>query len=121
VPRCPACGGFLRLHVLWFDECYTQHADYRFDEVVRAARRDAQLVVFAGTSFSVGVTALVLEGALARDVPVFNVDPSPCLDDDLIRNVVAPSEIALPALCEALRIPIRISEKGRGPRHRPRP
>jgi len=106
VPRCPACGGFLRLHVLWFDEYYTQHADYRFDEVVRSAQRDARLVIFVGTSFSVGVTAMVLEGALMRDVPVFNVDPAPQIDDDAIRNVVAPSEVALAELCEELRIEI---------------
>ncbi|MCK9459358.1 MAG: RNA polymerase subunit sigma [Proteobacteria bacterium] len=105
VPRCPACGGPLRLHVLWFDEYYTQHADYRFEEVVRAARCEARLVIFVGTSFSVGVTALVLEGALARDVPVFNVDPNPCLDDDSIRNVVAPSEVALVAMCDDLSSP----------------
>ena len=111
VPRCPECGGFLRLHVLWFDEFYTQHADYRFDEVVRSARRDAGLVVFVGTSFSVGVTALVLEGALLRGVEVLNVDPEPTVDDELIRNVVAPSEVALPMLCLELGIALLERER----------
>jgi NAD-dependent deacetylase len=104
VPRCPACGGFLRLHVLWFDECYTQHADYRFEEVARSAQRDARLVLFVGTSFSVGVTALVLQGALRRGVPVFNVDPAPQIADDDVVNVEAPSEVALAALCRELGI-----------------
>jgi NAD-dependent SIR2 family protein deacetylase len=102
VPRCPECGGFLRLHVLWFDEYYTQHADYRFETVVRAAQRDAQLVVFVGTSFSVGATALVLQGALLRDVPVFNVDPAPAIDLDGVSHVAAKSEVALVELCGAL-------------------
>jgi NAD-dependent deacetylase len=106
VPRCPACGGFLRLHVLWFDEFYTQHADYRFEEVVRAAQRDAQLVIFVGTSFSVGATALVLQGALLRDVPVFNVDPAPTIDLDGVRHVAAKSEVALVELCRELQITI---------------
>ena len=106
VPRCPACGGFLRLHVLWFDEYYTQHADYRFDEVVRAARLDARLVIFAGTSFSVGVTALVLEGALMRGVPVFNIDPDPTIDAEGVRHVAARSEVALVELCGKLGIRI---------------
>jgi NAD-dependent deacetylase len=104
VPRCPACGGFLRLHVLWFDEFYTQHADYRFETVVHAAQRDAQLVIFVGTSFSVGATALVLQGALLRDVPVFNVDPAPTIDLDGVHHVAARSEVALVELCRALGI-----------------
>ena len=29
LPTCPACGHFLRPHVLWFDEFYTDHADYQ--------------------------------------------------------------------------------------------
>ena len=106
VPRCPACGGFLRLHVLWFDEYYTQHEDYRFGEVVLSAREGAQLVIFAGTSFSVGATALVLQGTLLRGVPVFNIDPAPTIDLDGVRQVVAPSEVALAQLCEGLGIRI---------------
>jgi NAD-dependent deacetylase len=104
VPRCPACGGFLRLHVLWFDECYNEHADYGFEEVVRAAQADARLVLFVGTSFSVGVTALVLQGALERDVPVFNVDPAPTIDVDGVRQVRAKSEVALAELVRSLGI-----------------
>ena len=54
VPRCPACGA-LCANTSWFDEVYTMHADYEFERAMKAARR-ADLVVFAGTSFAVGIT-----------------------------------------------------------------
>jgi NAD-dependent deacetylase len=74
VPRCPECGEFLRQHVLWFDEFYNGHDDYQWKRVLDAAA-SATLVLFVGTSFSVGVTELVLTQARERSVPVFNVDP----------------------------------------------
>lgn len=60
LPTCPQCGAILRAHVLWFDEYYDGHVDYGFDRVIRGLRR-ADLVLFVGTSFSVGVTAAALE------------------------------------------------------------
>src|SRR5687768_676691 len=59
VPVCGACGSLLRPRVLWFDESYTGHRDYHIERVLRAAKH-AQLVVFIGTSFSVGVTEYVV-------------------------------------------------------------
>lgn len=102
VPRCPECGGFLRMHILWFDEYYTGHEDYQFPRVKRAAERDAELVIFVGTSFSVGVTDLVLSGARFRGVPVFNIDPTPRIDELEITHVAAPAEKALVDLCAEL-------------------
>ena len=75
VPRCPRCEALLRPHVLWFDERYDGHADYRIGEVYRAAKR-ADVVVFVGTSFSVGVTEGVLGHALSRGAFVCSVDPA---------------------------------------------
>ncbi len=106
VPRCPKCGGFLRMHVLWFDEVYTGHDDYKFDTVVKSADRDARLVIFIGTSFSVGVTSLVLDGARMRGVPVFNIDPTPRVDEEEICHVPLPSEIALVEVCSALGVTV---------------
>jgi NAD-dependent deacetylase len=94
VPRCPRCGRHLRMHVLWFDEYYTAHEDYRFDDVRRAATR-ADVVVFVGTSFAVGVTDLVLGNARGRGVPIFNIDPTPRVDDRRVRSVALPAEAAL--------------------------
>jgi NAD-dependent deacetylase len=50
---CPRCGGWLRPHVLWFDECYDEE-NYRYDSTMRAAR-DADLLLVVGTS---GATTL---------------------------------------------------------------
>ena len=74
VPCCQACGALMRPHVLWFDEHYGSHPDYRWPDVLAAC--DAMRVVVAvGTSFSVGVTDLVAGEAGRRGVPLFVVDP----------------------------------------------
>jgi NAD-dependent deacetylase len=75
LPRCPQCGALLRQHVLWFDEYYAEHQDYQFDRVEREAAQ-ADLVVCVGTSFSVGVTALILQLAGSRGIRVLSVDPA---------------------------------------------
>lgn len=102
LPRCPRCGGLLRAHVLFFDEYYTDHVDYRFAEVERAAAR-ADIVLFAGTSFAVGVTELVLRQALARRRPVASIDPAglPVTLSHLgIDALETPAEVALPELAQ---------------------
>src|SRR6185436_7407407 len=104
VPRCPTCGGLLRMHVLWFDEYYQGHRDYGWNSVIRAAEEQAQLVLFAGTSFSVGVTDLVLKSALSREVPVFNIDPAPRVDDARVRSIAAGAEVALVEVCKQLGV-----------------
>ncbi len=75
VPTCPECADLVRVHVLLFDETYTGHLDYRFEEVEQAAQ-EAELMLFVGTSFSVGVTDLLLRAGLERAVPMFSVDPA---------------------------------------------
>lgn len=48
--RCGQCGGWLRPHVLWFDECYDERR-YRFDSSLGAADQ-ANLLLVIGTSGS---------------------------------------------------------------------
>jgi NAD-dependent deacetylase len=103
LPRCSACGSVLRQHVLLFDECYDEHEDYEWDRVIAAAA-GAALHLFVGTSFSVGVTDLVLNAALVQRRPTFLVDPGlqpPAPDVVMIRD---PAEEALPAVCAALGV-----------------
>ena len=97
VPTCPECGELLRQHVLWFDEFYNGHDDYQWERVLRSAPK-AELVLFVGTSLSVGVTDLVLSSALGRGVPVFSIDPGgqPQRGVTLLRE---PAEQVLPAVC----------------------
>lgn len=102
VPRCPACGELLRQHVLWFDEFYQGHRDYQIERVLRAAKH-AAVVIFVGTSFSVGVTDMILEGALARGAKVFSIDPAADrAPHRRVQAIAAPAEQVLPGLCAAL-------------------
>ncbi|RMH23148.1 MAG: hypothetical protein D6696_01440 [Acidobacteria bacterium] len=102
LPRCPACGSVLRPHVLWFDEFYNEHHDYRWDEVQQAAM-SLRLALFVGTSFAVGVTELLLRAGLQAGVPVLAIDPGtdrpPHPGVRLLRH---PAEELLPAVCERL-------------------
>ena len=73
LPRCEACGAFIRAHVLLFDEYYSGHEDYRFSDALMAFdRMDMMLVV--GTSLAVGITHVALESALGRGIPVYRLD-----------------------------------------------
>jgi NAD-dependent SIR2 family protein deacetylase len=101
LPRCPRCRSRLRQHVLWFDELYTSHTDYQFDRV-RTAAAHAALVIFVGTSFSVGVTDLILRAALARRTRVYSVDPAGLQVDPRVHVVPEPSEVLLPAVVTEL-------------------
>ena len=103
LPRCPRCGSLIRPHVLLFDELYDEHADYRFGEVRRAAERSA-LTLFAGTSFSVGVTELVLREALGWRTPVVSIDPAAAPPVRGVTAFRAPAEEILPTACRILGI-----------------
>jgi NAD-dependent deacetylase len=74
VPRCHACGDLMRPHVLWFDEHYGSHPDYRWPDVLEACDT-MRLAIAIGTSFSVGVTDLIAGEARRRGVPLFVIDP----------------------------------------------
>jgi len=106
VPRCPLCGSFLRMHVLWFDESYSEHLSYGWTEVCEAAEVKAKLVIFAGTSFAVGVTEMILEAAATRNVPIFNIDPTPRVEHPVITNIAAGAEVALVAVCAKLGLSV---------------
>lgn len=101
LPRCPRCGALLRAHALLFDEYYDAHADYGFGRVRSALERMA-LAVFAGTSFSVGVTDLVLREALGWRIPVVSIDPAAPPPVSGVTAVRAAAEDVLPAVCREL-------------------
>jgi len=103
LPVCAACGALLRPHVLWFDERYDRHADYQIDRVLKMAKR-ATLVVFAGTSFSVGVTEMILQRALHRSAPIFSVDPSGRSPHRRVAVVAQPAETAFVELASKLGV-----------------
>jgi NAD-dependent deacetylase len=95
VPRCPSCFSFVRAHALLFDEYYTAHRDYAFERVA-AAVDAADLMLFAGTSFSVGITALAVESGRARNARMLSIDPFG-RPPRAVEHLEAPAESALPA------------------------
>lgn len=103
LPRCSRCGAVLRGHILFFDEFYDGHRDYQYSRV-REAASVAGLVLFAGTSFSVGVTDTVLWSAAMRRVPVFSIDPaaSTAASQLPVTQLSVSAEEFLPATCRAL-------------------
>ncbi len=102
LPRCSGCGKPLRAHVLFFDEYYQDHDDYRFDEVMALAR-EADLFLFVGTSFSVGITDLLLRVAVDNRAPVFSIDPAGSPPAGFsVTHLAAAAEELLPDLSAAL-------------------
>lgn len=102
VPRCPSCGAWLRQHVLWFDEFYDDHASYQWQAVLAAAA-GADLVLFVGTSFAVGVTDLFLRAVIERRVPAFAIDPAGrAAPHPRVNMLNAAAEKLLPAVCARL-------------------
>ena len=99
LPRCPHCNHLLRAHVLWFDETYSSHKDYKIEEALDWFQ-DMTVLVCVGTSFSVGITSMARDAALGG-VTVFAVDPG----DQVPHGVVhckAKAEEFLPELARAL-------------------
>ena len=103
LPRCPECGSLVRAHALLFDEYYDGHYDYGFGEVRRAVERMA-LALFVGTSFSVGVTDLVMREALGWQLPTISIDPGAATPPPGATVLRQPAEELLPAVCEELGI-----------------
>lgn len=101
LPRCSLCGDLIRRHVLWFDEFYAEHEDYQWQRVQETIRT-MDLLIFVGTSFSVGVTDAFLQSALSRGIPTFSVDPSPESPARGLIHLQEKAELLLPRLCDEL-------------------
>lgn len=103
VPRCPECGAFLRQHVLWFDELYTEHVDYQWERVLTAVDR-MHLALCVGTSFAVGFTEAVLQAAFWNGATVAVLDPgeAPVRASRNVVHLRAKAEVLLPAVLERL-------------------
>ena len=72
---CPRCGGWLRPHVLWFDECYDEE-NYSMDSALRAAAA-ADLLLVVGTSGATNLPVQIGELAFSRGAALVDVNPEP--------------------------------------------
>eukprot|EP00127_Corallochytrium_limacisporum_P006864 Clim_evm79s236 gene=Clim_evmTU79s236 len=102
VPKCPKCGGNLMPHPLLFDEAYEDHVAFRFEDAMLWLEQ-ATVVVFVGTSFSVGITIDALHIARDNNAVVFNInveDPVVRwkMEVPLIHHIHGKAEEILPAL-----------------------
>jgi NAD-dependent deacetylase len=100
VPRCPSCSELVRAHALLFDEYYTAHSDYGFERVA-SALDSTDLMLFAGTSFSVGITALAVQTGRVRNVRMLSIDPFG-RPPPPVEHLEATAEWALPAAAARL-------------------
>ena len=103
LPRCPLCAVLLRPHVLWFDETYDGHDSYRFSEASELFWK-SDLVVFVGTSFSVGITEHAMMAATMNpETKVWTIDPHTAPPDGGGQWLQALSEEALPEVLQSLQ------------------
>lgn len=99
-PKCEHCGAPMRPLVLLFDEYYDGHAQYQ----AHRARREldlADVIVFVGTSFSVGITSLAIRSAEVSGARVVNVnlERAPFAR---VTNLTGGAEVVLPELAAAV-------------------
>jgi NAD-dependent deacetylase len=71
--RCPRCGGWLRPHVLWFDEFYDEE-NYRLDSALRAAA-SADLLLVVGTSGATNLPMQIGQLVFRRGAAMVDVNP----------------------------------------------
>ena len=72
---CPRCGGWLRPHVLWFDEYYDEE-NYRMDSAIRAAHA-ADLLLVVGTSGATNLPMQIGQIAYLNGAALVDVNPEP--------------------------------------------
>ena len=70
---CPRCRGWLRPHVLWFDECYDEE-NYRMHTALRAAGA-ADLLLVVGTSGATNLPSQIGDIAWRRGIAMVDVNP----------------------------------------------
>jgi NAD-dependent deacetylase len=70
---CPRCGGWLRPHVLWFDEYYDEE-NYRMESALRAAGA-AELLLVVGTSGATNLPMQIGQLVHRRGAALVDVNP----------------------------------------------
>ncbi|MCA2980078.1 MAG: hypothetical protein INH41_31765 [Myxococcaceae bacterium] len=99
-PRCARCGAPMRPLVLLFDEYYDGHPGFQAHRARRALDA-ADVVVFVGTSFSVGITSSARRAAEVSGARVVNVNVEPAPFSG-VTELTGGAEVVLPTLAAAL-------------------
>jgi NAD-dependent SIR2 family protein deacetylase len=96
IPLCDRCQAPLRPLVLLFDETYDSHPMFQMPRAHRALH-DAQVIVFVGTSFSVGITDYAIRAGLYARSTLVNVNVEPVHEHGFV-NLIGRAEEILPKL-----------------------
>lgn len=72
---CPKCGGWLRPHVLWFDEYYDEN-HYRADSA-HAAAMQADILLSIGTTGATSLPSRIAHLCASRGATLIDVNPEP--------------------------------------------
>lgn len=99
IPTCARCGAPMRPLVLLFDEYYDGHEAYQAHRA-RRALDDADVIVFVGTSFSVGITSSAIRAAEVSRARMVNINPEP--SGHAMLELTRPAEEVLPAIASAV-------------------
>lgn len=102
VPRCELCQAPIRPLVLLFDENYHDHAAYQVHRA-HGALYDADVIVFVGTSFSVGITSAAVRLARGTGAKLINVNLERAPFEG-VTELPEGAEIVLPSLAMALSV-----------------
>lgn len=101
-PVCPHCDSLVLPQALLFDEPYHSHQHYQFERMEEWIRQ-AEVVVFCGTSWSVRLTQVCLERCRNQGLLIYNLN----LHDTLRAtsqlhacNIIGSTEDLLPALVD---------------------
>ena len=103
-PRCLHCGNTVLPQALLFDEGYHSHSYYQFEQMEKALEQ-ADVLVFCGTSCSVHLTAVALQVARTRRLPVYNFNLHDTLTSTMwlnVNNIMGPAQETLVELRNAL-------------------
>ena len=99
IPKCERCEAPLRPLVLLFDELYDSHADFQAWRGKKALN-DADVLIFVGTSFSVGITSYAVRCADVSGALTINVNVEPAPFPKMI-NLLGGAELLLPQLLQS--------------------
>jgi len=105
VPKCELCGHCILPQSLLFDEDYDSHSFYKMD-IAEQWIHEHDILVFVGTSFSVGITQNALDVAKRKGKTVYNFNlfeeaVGTCVN---MNHVLGKSEQTLPKLAKKLHL-----------------
>ena len=101
-PRCPHCKDPIMPQTLLFDENYNSHKYFKWEYVLKWVR-EAEVIIYVGTSFSVGITNEAHYAAKSTKAREFNFNLYPdSINGDKIPTIVGKSEKTLPMLQELI-------------------